>query len=264
MKKSVFFMMIIAAALPLAAQEFFVVAPWGKDYGQASRFILPDGNMRGPQSLCATDQGTLFVLDTYNDGRVFAYTSDGKLAGQIENLHPGPGYMDIEVEGETTLYLLNPGQRQVNRIDLEAETQELISLDVLGATGEIVRLEKDLRGNAFIRESTGPGILLNPSSDKPPLSMVTEELDDPTTLWLAWWGTKLGFRILATDPIRDIRFLRMLPKGLFFTELLVEKNGTAERRVTAYSPKGWKQKMFVMKQSSEKFDCQKWTCVLFG
>lgn len=230
------------------AQMNFIVAPWGDGAGQYGMMRIPGGLRKGPQALCIAEDGTLFVLDTYNQGRVILYSPNGHLLDQIPNQFGSPGYVDMEIEAERYLFLLDLANQAVNCVDTRERTQYHLSSSVLGVSGEIEYMDKELRGRVYLRDSSGRQILLSPESDeKPLLSMQIEETDDPNLRQVKWNNTRITFPVRDTMPIDTIRFLRLLETGILFLSVQGTQEEQVNLKVMSFSPDGNRQKQVNLK-----------------
>jgi hypothetical protein len=219
-------------------QDVVFTAPWGSEYGQYGQLIAPNGKRSGPQSLCAASDGRLFVLDTYNDGRVHVYDKEGNIQGTIKNESPSLGYGDMTLEDDRFLYLLDFSRSAVNRIDLQMGEQALLASDVLDTSAEIRRIGLDLKGRAFIEDASGRLIRLGRKTEEPLLAPVVRSTTEPNRVIAGWTNTKLAFPIQDSDPILDAHFLRLQPGGVFFFDVLTGSDSSPTRQIVAFDQKG--------------------------
>lgn len=217
-----------------------VVAPWGSGDGQYGALFLPEGGRRGPQSLCvAEEDGRLFVLDTFNGGRVVIYNPKGDLLGQIPNEFPSASYGEIEVEAGRFLFLLDVSRHAINKIDLRTGAQHFQSSKVLGASGAIQFLGKDLQGKAFIRDSSGRDIALDRGYDAPLLALEVQDTDKLKEKQVGWRNTRIKFPVSESGAIQTVRFLGQLTTGEVFLGVEIRKGKLYQWRVSRYHPDGW-------------------------
>jgi len=220
------------------AQDVVFTAPWGSEYGQYGQLIAPNGKRSGPQSLCAASDGRLFVLDTYNDGRVHVYDKEGNIQGTIKNDYPSLGYGDMTLEDDRFLYLLDYSRSAVNRIDLQMGEQALLASDVLDTSAEIRRIGLDLKGRAFIEDASARLIPLGQKTEEPLLAPLVRSTTEPNRVIAGWTNTKLAFPIQDSDPILEALFLRLQPGGVFFFDVLTGSDSSQTRQIVAFDPKG--------------------------
>lgn len=219
-------------------QDVVFTAPWGSAYGQYGQLIAPNGKRSGPQSLCAAPDGRLFVLDTYNDGRVHVYDKEGNIQGTIENEYPSMGYGDMTLEEDCFLYLLDFSRSVVNRIDLQMGEQTLLASDILETSAELRRIGLDLKGRAFIEDASGYLIPLGRKTEEPLLAPVVRSTTEANRVIAGWTNTKLAFPIQDSDPILEASFLRLQPGGVFFFDILTGSDARKTRRIVAFDQKG--------------------------
>ncbi len=237
--KLVIAVFVVMLSVPCPGAMNLVVAPWGSGSGQYGALFLPGGGSQGPQSLCIAEDGRLFVLDTFNGGRVIQYNAEGDLLGHIANEFPSAGYGEIEIEGDRFLFLLDLSRHAVNRIELDTQAQSFRTSRVLGASGGITLLGKDLRGKAFIRDSSGEDIALDPGYKQPLLTLTVKDCDKPGKKWVGWKNTRIEFSVTESAPVTAVRFLRQLATGEIFLGAEIHKNPQYQWRVTQFSPNGW-------------------------
>jgi len=228
--------LVLVLSTPCVGAMKLVVAPWGSGYGQYGGLFLPDGGRLGPQSLCVGEDGCLYVLDTFNDGRVISYNAKGVLLGHILNAFPSLGYYEIEIEANRFLFLLDLSRQGVNRIDLFEGTQSFQSFKALGASGAITLLDRDLLGKVFVRDSSGVDIALDPEYDKPLLALEVKDTPAPGEKQLVWRNTRIEFPVNQPDPITALRFLGQLSNGKIFLGVETRKNDLYGWKVLKYSP----------------------------
>lgn len=239
MRWSGLFLALLGAMAPLGyAQDVVFTAPWGSEYGQYGQLIAPNGKRSGPQSLCAASDGRLFVLDTYNDGRVHVYDKEGNIQGTIKNDYPSLGYGEMTLEDDRFLYLLDYPRSAVNRIDLQMGEQALLASDVLDTSAEIRRIGLDLKGRAFIEDASGRLIPLGRKTEEPLLAPLVRATTEPNRVIAGWTNTKLAFPIQDSDPILEALFLRLQPGGVFFFDVLTGSDSSQTRQIVAFDQKG--------------------------
>lgn len=233
--------LLTLVSVPCSGAMNLIVAPWGLGDGQYSAFFLPQGGRQGPQSFCIAEDGRLFVLDTWGGGRVIAYNFEGELLGQIPNEFPSAGYAEIEIEANRFLFLLDLARPAVNRIDLLNGSQLRLSGNILGASGGMSFLGKDLRGKVFLRDGSGRDIALDPQYDAPLLTLEVQDTGRPRQKQVRWRNTRIEFPIIEGGAIQSVRFLGQLKSGEIYLGIEIQRNDLPEWRVSRYHPDGWKR-----------------------
>ena len=252
-------LMVGWGAVSYAAEKHTVIftAPWGNGYGQYGQMVSPTGERSGPQSFCTSDDGVVFVLDTYNDGRVHVYNTDGMLMPPIVNKFPSLGYADIIFEPTHYLFLLDRSRSVVNRMDLKTGEQKLITGTVLGASGEIWKIGLDLRDRAYVEDQKGNCFAFHPAKDNKVLTPLVLGTQNPFQKIATWKNTKLHFKIGARKdvfPLNRVEFLRLLPGGLFYFDIETKAPQKVYHHVKSFDNTGWTKTLVLLKP--KEFDCR--------
>jgi len=253
-------LLLTVAGSVAPAQEKKIVAGWGSGYGAFGRLIAPSGAQRGPQSICAATDGRLFILDTFNNSRVMAYNRRGEIQQQITNQFPSSGYVDLEIEQGQILYLLDLSRNAVNRIDLEDKSQKLITAEVLGVSGEITLISKDLKGKVYVRDDQEHDLALDLQYKGKLLAFKSYFGKQPTKHLIRWTNAGVAFPIEFKFPIISVEYRGFCPTRGFFLEVEIQTPKQRRRRMVSYDSNGWKKRLQELKPRGN-FHYQKASCI---
>lgn len=97
------------------------IAKWGKNEGDGN-YGSGDGEFEWPQSVAATQGGTVYVADTLNN-RIQQFTSDGQFSAKWGSLGSGDGQfnspMDIAIDSGGFVYVADTGNYRIQKFNAD-------------------------------------------------------------------------------------------------------------------------------------------------